>query len=130
MRPVCQILKESKNIAVVGISNKPGRVSGSIAKFLKESGYNVCGVHPLLNNINGIKIYRSLMEIDFEIDIVNVFRRSSSIPELIPDVLKVKPKVLWLQSGIRNDEAVKPVINEGIEVIQNMCISVQLALCS
>ena len=129
MRTTCEILKESKTIAVVGISNKPERDSGRIAVFLKNKGYNIVGVHPNQKDFDGIKVYKNLKDIEFPIDIVNVFRNSASIPQLIPEVLAVKPKVLWLQQGIRNDEAVKLAADDGIEVIQDECIAMEYNLC-
>ncbi|MGE5683149.1 MAG: CoA-binding protein [Bacillota bacterium] len=131
MRTVCEILKESKNIAVYGMSDKPARISRDIALFLKRKGYNVAGVNPMVKSdeVDGIKIYRSLKDVPFKIDIVDVFRRSENIPEIIPDVLEIKPQVLWLQSGIINDEAVKPAIEAGIETIQDTCIMVEYNHC-
>lgn len=131
MRSVCEILKQSKNIAVFGMSDKPARISRDIALFLKRKGFNVVGINPIVKSeeVDGIKIYRSLKDVPFEIDIIDVFRRSETIPDLIPDVLAVKPKVLWLQSGIRNDEAVAPAIEAGIETIQDHCIMVEYNHC-
>jgi predicted CoA-binding protein len=129
MKTTCEILKESKTIAVVGISNKPGRDSGRIALFLKKRGYNVIGVSPVQKDYEGIKVYQKLTDIEQDIDIVDVFRNSNSIPDLIPDVLIKKPKVLWLQLGIRNDEAVKPAEEEGIQVIQDKCIAIEYNFC-
>jgi len=129
MRTTCEILKESKTIAVVGISEKPGRDSGRIALFLKNKGYKVVGVHPVQKDFEGIKVYKSLKDIEFPIDIVDVFRNSDSIPQIIPDVLDVKPKVFWLQLGIRNDEAVIPLMEAGIEVIQDRCIAIEYNHC-
>lgn len=131
MRSVCEILKHSKNIAVLGMSDKPARISREIALFLKRKGFNVAGVNPMARSeeVDGIKIYHSLGDVPFEIDIVDVFRRSEAIAEIIPDVLKVKPKVLWLQSGIFNDEAVAPAIQAGIETIQDRCIMVEFNHC-
>jgi uncharacterized protein len=129
MKTICDILKESKTIAVVGISNKPGRDSGRIAVFLKQRGYNVLGVNPVQNDFEGIKVYRKLNDIEEDIDIVDVFRNSNAIPDLIPDVLIKKPKVLWLQLGIRNDEAVKPADEMGIQVIQDKCIAIEFNFC-
>ncbi len=128
---VCEILKHSKLIAVVGISSNPNRTSRSIAEYLRHNGFSVVGVNPNTNftDANGIKVYNSLEEISEPIDIVNVFRKSNDIPFLIDDVLKAKPKVLWLQLGIRNDEAVASVIEEGITTIQNMCIKVEHSYC-
>ena len=128
---VCEILNQSKVIAVIGISSNPNRTSRSIAEYLRHSGFRVVGVNPNKNftDANGIKVYNSLDEISDPIDIVNVFRKSNDIPLLIDDVLKAKPKVLWLQLGIRNDEAVASVIKEGITTIQNMCIKVEHSYC-
>lgn len=129
MREVCDILKESKTIAVVGISNKPGRDSGRIAQYLQQEGYNVVGVNPIQKEFPGITVYPNLKDVPFKIDIVDVFRRSEAIAEIIPDVLEVKPRVLWLQLGIRNDEAVAPAIEAGIETIQDKCILVEHRFC-
>ena len=93
MRTTCEILKESKTIAVIGISNKPDRDSGRIALFLKNKGYTVYGVHPILTEFEGIKIYKKLADIPEEIDIVDVFLNSNSIDKIIPDVLEKNPKV-------------------------------------
>lgn len=126
---VCQILDETKNIAVVGISSNPSRTSRMIADFLIGNGYNVVGVNPRKPKIEGMDVYASLKDIPFKIDIVNVFRRSEDIPQLIPDVLAINPKVLWLQLGIRNDEAVAPVIEKGIVTIQDKCIKIEHGIC-
>ena len=129
MKTTCEILKDAKTIAVVGISNKPGRDSGRIALFLKDREYNVIGVNPIQKDFEGIKIYQRLTDIEQDIDIVDVFRNSNAIPDLIPDVLLKKPKVLWLQLGIRNDDAVKPAEEEGIQVIQDKCIAIEYNFC-
>ncbi len=131
MRRVCEILDEAKNIVVYGISNKPARDSRSIAIFLKNVGYNVVGVNPIIKEteIEGITVYRSLKEVPFKIDILDVFRRSEAIPEIIPDVLEIKPKVMWLQLGIQNDDATKQAEEAGVEVIQNRCIMIDFRSC-
>ena len=129
MKTICEILKEAKTIAVFGISNKPERDSGRIALCNKARGYNVLRVNPFQKDFEGIKVYERLSDIEEEIDIVDVFRNSKSIPDLVPDVLSKKPKVLWLQLGIRNDEAVKPVEEGGIHVIQDKCIAIEYNFC-
>lgn len=126
---ICKILEDSKTIAVVGISSNPNRMSRIIANYLIHYGYNVVGVNPGKPKIEGIEVYANLKDIPFEIDIVDVFRKSEDIPQIIPDVLAANPKVLWLQLGIRNDEAVKPVIEKGILTIQDMCIKVEHGMC-
>ncbi len=126
----CKILEEAKTIAVVGISRNPYKTSHSIAQFLRRVGYKVYGVNPNMDReIEGIEVYKNLKDINDKIDIVNVFRRSEDIPEIIDDVLAVNPKVLWLQLGIQNDDAVKPVKEKGIITIQNTCIMVAYNSC-
>ncbi len=126
----CKILKEAKTIAVVGISRNPYKTSHSIAQFLRRVGYKVYGVNPNMDRqIEGIEVYKNLKDINDKIDIVNVFRRSEDIPEIINDVLEIEPKVLWLQLGIQNDEAVQPVKEKGIIKIQNTCIMVTYNSC-
>jgi hypothetical protein len=129
LKEICKILSEAKTIAVVGLSDNPDRTSRQIADFLVEQGYKVVGVNPKIKKSGEIDVYPSLTNVPFEIDIVDVFRRSETIPELIPDVLKVNPKTLWLQQGIRNDSAVKPVIEKDIYTIQDKCIAVYYSLC-
>jgi predicted CoA-binding protein len=129
VKDICELLKNSKTIAVVGLSDRPGRTSYDIAEFLISKNYTVVGVNPLIKKSGSIDVYPTLKDVPFEIDIVNVFRRSETIPEIIADVLSVNPKALWLQQGIRNDEAVQPVIEKRIQVIQDKCIAVYYNLC-
>ena len=127
----CEILKTSKTIAVVGISSNPSRISRNIALYLLRNGYNVVGVNPNMNfnNADGIVVYNSLKEIPHKIDIVNVFRKSEDIPFIMDDVIEIMPKTLWLQLGIRNDDAVEKVLNKGVNVIQDSCIKVEHSFC-
>lgn len=129
MVDLCTLFEKSKKIAVVGISRNAGRTSRSIADFLVVKGYEVVGVNPGMPKIPGIPVYKSLQDIPFDIDIVNVFRKSEDIPELIDDLLSVKPKCCWLQLGIQNDEAVKPLIENEITVVQNKCIKIEYLQC-
>jgi predicted CoA-binding protein len=126
---ICTILKKSRSIAVYGISSNSSRISRQIASFLKSNGYHVVGVNPSIDLAGDIVVYPNLKAIPHHIDIVNVFRRSEEIPELINDTLQIKPNVLWLQEGIRNDEAVKPIVEKGITVIQDKCIAVLYNHC-
>lgn len=127
----CKILEDARTIAVVGISSNPGKTSRNIARYLVKAGYEVFGVNPnhAGKEFGGIKIYENLEAIPGKIDIVDVFLRSEKINEIIDNVLAVKPKVLWLQLGIRNDEAVKPAEDAGITVIQDTCIYVEHSGC-
>ncbi len=127
---ICDILKKYKNVAVVGISRNSTKTSRYIAEYLVQNGFNVAGVNPAAPFECGeIDVYKSLADIPFEIEIVDVFRRAEDIKALIPDVIKLNPKVLWLQLGIRNDNAVQPAINAGITTIQNRCIKIENERC-
>lgn len=128
---ICNLLKTSKTIAVVGISRFPNRVSREIADYLVRNGFEVVGVNPNRSFVeaDGIVVYNSLKEIPFHIDIVNIFRKSEDIPEIIDDVLDINPKSLWLQLGIKNDAAVQVVVEKGIEVVQDLCIKIEHNIC-
>ena len=119
LKEICKILSEAKTIAVVGLSDNPDRTSRQIAEFLVDKGYKVVGVNPTIKKSGEIDVYPNLTDIPFEIDIVDVFRKSEDIPGIIHEVLNKNPKTLWLQQGIRNDDAVKPVIEKGIFTIQD-----------
>jgi len=127
---ICDILEKCKTIAVLGISKNPSKISRTIAEYLIDNEYNVVGVNPGFSDAGGIQVYPTLNDVPFDIDIVNVFRRSETISEIIPNVLGKKPKVLWLQLGIRNNEAVKQAQELGIKIIQDKCIKIEHQKCS
>jgi len=124
-----EILERYKTVAVVGFSEKPHRDSNKIALFLKSKGYKVLGVNPELNgqNISGIDCFDSLSNLKEKIDIVDVFRKSEFLPEIVNEVLKMKykPAVFWAQLGISNSDAEKIALENNIEYIENKCILVE-----
>ncbi len=122
-----KILTEYRTIAVVGMSNNPEKPARRVPAFFIARKYNVIPVNPFHEKILGRKSYPSLLEIPEEIDIVDVFRPSREIPRVVEQVLKRLEdrgdvKVLWLQEGIRHDEAAKKAEEEGLVVIQDRCI--------
>ncbi|GIO05506.1 hypothetical protein J31TS6_15340 [Brevibacillus reuszeri] len=127
-----QILEESKTIAVVGLSNKPDRTSYMVSAAMQNAGYRIIPVNPVIagETVLGEKVLSSLSEIDEQVDIVNVFRKSEDIVPVAEDTLKMKhkPRVFWMQQGIANDEAAKLVGETGIEVVNDLCIKVDHAL--
>lgn len=129
LKSICELLMSSKNIAVIGLSDNPMRTSFDIAHLLLRNGFNVVGVNPLISKSGEIVVYPNLTSVPFKIDVVNVFRRSEFIPDIVNDVIQVNPKALWLQQGIRNDHAVKSVQEKGITVLQDICIAVYYNLC-
>lgn len=127
-----QLLEDAKTIAVVGLSNKPDRTSYMVAQAMQHAGYTIIPVNPVIagETVLGEKVLASLSEIDQKVDIVNVFRRSEDMMPVAEEALKMqnKPKVFWMQQGIANEEAAKLVADQGIEVVQDMCIKVDHAL--
>ena len=122
-------LKEAKNIAIVGLSNKPERTSYMVAQVLQDNGYKIIPVNPLLagEEILGEKVYANLTEIDDSIDIVDVFRRSEFLPEVAADFLKTDAKVFWTQLGIENEEADEMLRKAGrTDVVMDRCIKIEL----
>ncbi|MEX1551731.1 CoA-binding protein [Enterococcus sp. C50] len=123
-------LKSAKNIAVVGLSNKPERTSYQIAKLLQEKGYQIFPVNPILagQEVLGEKVYGHLTEITEPIDIVNIFRRGEFLPEVAQDFLQTDAKVFWAQLGIENEEAAKLLQAAGRkDIVMNRCIKIELA---
>ncbi len=120
-----QILKDSKSIAVIGISDREGRASRYVSEYMQKLGYTIYPVNPRLQEWNGLKAYDSVLDVPGPIDIVNVFRRSRDVLPLAGDVAKSGAKVMWLQQGIVNDEAARIVSEAGMSVIMDSCIMVE-----
>ena len=121
------LLKNSKNIAVVGISDKQERDSFGVAKYLQSKGYNVIPVNPSLENWQGIKSYPNLSSIpkNTRLDIVDIFRKPEAVGEIVEESIKVKPKAIWMQLGVINEEAGKKASDSGMTVVMDKCIMVE-----
>lgn len=123
-------LKEAKNIAVVGLSNKEDRTSFQIAQLLQEHGYRIFPVNPVLagQTILGEPVYEQLQDITETIDIVDIFRRSEFLPDIAKAFLETNAKVYWAQLGIENDEAAEILQAAGrTDIVMNRCIKIELA---
>ena len=112
-----------KKIAIVGLSRNSEKPSNSVSKYMIRKGFTIVPVNPHSNQIIGLKSFKKVSDININIDIVNVFRKSEDLSELIPDLIKKKNiKILWLQEGIYNYDVEKIVTSLGIKVIYNRCI--------
>lgn len=125
MRTIEQILRESKNIAVVGLSNDPMKSSHGIAQALQHYGYKIFPVNPNETEVLGEPAYASLKDIPEPIDIVDVFRRPEHTPAVARDAVAIGAKVLWLQLGIINEEAAQIARDGGLDVVMDYCIMVE-----
>lgn len=120
-----EILQASNTIAVVGLSDKPDRVSYMVSQALQKKGYRIIPVNPAAETILGEKSYASLKDIPEPVDIVNVFRRPEHTPPIAEEAVAIGAKTLWLQLGIVNDETARIASEGGLQVIMDRCIKVE-----
>ncbi|NWJ68532.1 CoA-binding protein [Marine Group I thaumarchaeote] len=111
-----------KKIAVVGMSKHFIKAAHFVPKYLSDNGYDITSVNPTSEEILGKKCYNSILEINEEIEIVDIFRPSDQVLPFIQEAIKKKPKVIWMQEGIHNSEAEELARKEGITVIFNRCM--------
>jgi predicted CoA-binding protein len=119
---IFDILRRYRTVAVIGMSKNPEKDANSVPAYLLSKGYTVIPVNPSADEILGLKSYKRLSDVPGDVDIVDVFRPSEDIPNYVDEVIAKRPKVFWLQLGIRNDEASSKVAEKGITVIQDRCI--------
>ena len=124
-----KVLKSSKTIVVVGLSDKPERPSYAVASYLVEHGYNVIPVNPMITRWKGIPAYRSLNDIPKKekIDIVDIFRKSEEISPIVDEAIKIGAKIVWMQLGVINEEAAEKARKAGILVVMDKCIKIEHA---
>jgi predicted CoA-binding protein len=122
MASIAEILRQARTIAVVGLSGKPWRPSYGVAEYLQRAGYRIIPVNPKESEVLGEKAYPSLEAIPERVDIVNVFRRSEFVPEIVEAAIRIGARVVWLQEGVRHDEAAEKARQAGLDVIQDRCI--------
>ena len=120
-----RILRETKVIAMVGLSADWFRPSSFAAKYLLEHGYTVIPVNPRHAEILGQRCYKSLRDIPVKVDVVDVFRRTADVPPIAEDAIAIGARVLWQQIGVRNLEAVKKVEAAGLEAVMDRCMKIE-----
>lgn len=122
-------LKEAKNIAVIGLSNKEDRTSYQVTQVVQNYGYKIFPVNPGIagQTVLGEKVYARLQDIPEPIDIVDIFRRSEFLPEIADDFLQTDAKVFWAQLGIQNEEAAEKLKQAGRnDIVMDRCIKIEL----
>jgi len=126
-KEIAQMLRESKVIAVVGLSNNRMRASFGVSRFLQRQGYRIIPVNPKETEVLGERAYPSVKDVPDQIDIVNIFRRPARVPEVIEEALHKGARCIWMQEGIVNHEAAKKAEEAGIPVVMDRCILKELA---
>lgn len=120
------ILKNSKTIAIIGLSPDESKDSNKVAKYLIEHGYKVYPIYPKEDHILGQKVYRKLSDVAEYIDIVDVFRKPDALMEVVDECIELSDiKCVWFQQGIVNNEAAEKAKHAGIHAVQNKCIMVE-----
>lgn len=122
------LLQRARNVAVVGLSDKPHRTSYAIARALQNVGYRIFPVNPNLTGpVLGEEPYSTVAEIEEQIDIVDVFRQSEKVPPVAEDAVKAGAKAIWMQLGVVNEAAAEHAAENGLTVIMDRCIKVDHA---
>ena len=122
-----RILTRSRSLAIVGVSANWFRPSYFAAKYMQDHGYRIIPVNPNYAEVLGQKCYPELAAIPEPVDIVDCFRRPGEIVPLARDAVAIGAKVLWMQLGIRNDEAATIAADAGLDVVMNRCVKIEHA---
>src|SRR4030067_3782199 len=117
-----KIIRESRNIAVVGISNKLGRPSLTVASYLKGQGYRIIPVNPTIQDVNGEKCYPDLASIPEKVDVVDIFRKPADVLPVVEEAVRIGAKAVWMQEGIANEEAANNARAAGFLVVMGKCM--------
>ena len=125
-RHLMDIVREAKTIAVVGVSPKRGRASLRIYRFLKERGYRVFPVNPNYGEIDGDVTYPTLLCIEEDVDVADIFRNREKVVPIVEDAIKKGVKLIWLQEGGVNDQAARLAREAGIPLVMDRCIYKEL----
>lgn len=117
-----ELLKRTKTIAVVGLSDSPLRPSYGVSAYMQSHGYKIIPVNPSIKGSLGEKAVGSLAEIEEKIDMVDVFRRSEYVPDLVDEAIRLKVPAIWLQEDVIHEEAAEKARKAGIFVVMDKCI--------
>ena len=129
-----EILAKYKTVAVVGLSREPGKDSHRVSAYLKQHGFHIIPVNPYADEVLGEKSYKSLLDIQPDIqktiDIVDIFRPSKDVPPIVEQAIKLKaaygkPKVVWMQLGIVNEQAAEAAKKAGLTVVMDKCMMIE-----
>ena len=117
-----QLLKKVQTIAVVGLSLKPSRPSHRVAKAMQRFSYKIVPVRPAVDSILGEQAYDSILDVPVEVDLVNVFRAPEHVPEIVQQCIERGIAAIWLQEGIRHEQAAQAAKDAGISMVMDLCI--------
>ena len=119
------VLRTSRVIAVVGLSPDDEKPSNRVARYLQEKGYRIIPVNPAYEEILGEKAYKSLADIPEKVDIVDIFMRAERVMPVVEEALKLNPRAIWLQLGIKSDDARQLVEKSDIGYVEDRCMKIE-----
>lgn len=119
---VRELLRTARTIAVVGLSSNPMRASFGVAEYMQSRGYNIVPVNPNEQTVLGAKAMKTLDDVEGAVDIVNVFRRSEFVPDIIEAAIRKQARCVWMQQGIIHNEAARRAEEAGLLVMMDRCI--------
>jgi len=122
-----RVLAQSRTLAIVGLSGNWYRPSYFAAKYMQDHGYRVIPVNPNYDEVLGQRCYPALADIPEPVDLVDCFRKPDEMPALAGETVAIGAKVLWMQLGIRNDEAARTASDAGLAVVMNRCVKIEHA---
>lgn len=120
--PIAELLKNSRTIAVVGLSSNPLRPSHGVSAYMQGHGYRIVPVNPNIDECLGEKAFKSLLDVPEKIDIVNIFRRSEFVDDLVDQAIQLKVPAVWMQEDVINERAAAKARKAGIFVVMDRCI--------
>jgi uncharacterized protein len=120
--PIAELLKKSRTIAVVGLSNNPLRASHGVSAYMQSHGYRIIPVNPNITGALGEKAWPRLLDVPEKIDIVNIFRRPEFVEEVVDEAVQLNVPVIWMQEEVINEKAAEKARKAGIFVVMNECI--------
>jgi predicted CoA-binding protein len=122
MSNTTEILRRSKTIAVVGLSHKRVRPSYGVSEYMQHNGYRIIPVNPAETEVLGEKAYPDLESVPEHVDIVDIFRRSEFVPEVVDAAIRIGAKCIWMQEDVINEEAAAKARAAGLDVVMDRCI--------
>ena len=125
-KEIIEIFNNTKTIAIAGLSPDESKASNMVAQYLQNAGFKVVPIYPKEETILGEKVYRSLREVPFKIDMVYIFRKPNAIATIVDEIIEIGDiDTVWTQLGLVNNEAAKKAEEAGMKVVQNKCTKIE-----
>ena len=120
-----ELLQSAQKIAVVGLSDKPWRASNGVSRYMQQAGYQIIPVNPAAREVLGQPAFQRLEDVPYDVDVVNVFRRSEHVAELVDGAIARRAKLFWMQVGIRDESAKARLEAAGVAVVMDRCLMIE-----